>query len=178
MKYVLGFIVIIALHSFCLIDDIYSLPVKTIEGKNIDLGNYKGRKILFVTLPSSASDSSVSSSNLSALAMKFKSALVIIGVPDKETGSEDQKESFKKRYAVEQDNFVLAEGAKVDNKQSPLFQWLTSKDKNGHFDQANTIAGQKFFVDEAGELYAVMGEETKLDDAVTEKILGKMLVKE
>lgn len=182
MKYLLSFILIAALCSFNLVEDIYSLSVKTIEGKSIDLSNFKGKKMLFIMLPSTATDSSVTAGELSVLLEKYKSELVVIGIPAKETGIENMDEKKQKNLYMNQSyNFVLTESMQVKkevaNQQSSLIQWLTNKDKNKHFDLEVIRAGQKLFVDEAGELYAVMGPETKLSNAAIDKILSKGVMK-
>lgn len=182
MKYLLSFILIAALCSFNQVDDIYSLSVKTIEGKSIDLSNFKGKKMLFIMLPSSATDSSVTAGELSVLLEKYKSELVVIGIPAKETGigNMDEKKQIN-LYMNQSYNFILTESMQFKkeaaDEQSSLYQWLTNKDKNGHFDLNKIEAGQKFFVDEAGELYAVIGPETKLSNAVIDKILSSSLLK-
>jgi len=182
MKYLLSFMLIAALCSFNLVEDIYSLSVKTIEGKSIDLSNFKGKKMLFIMLPSSANDSSAAATELSVLLTKYNSDLVVIGIPAKETGIGNMDEKkLGSLYMNQPDNFILTESMQVKkevaDQQSSLIQWLTNKDKNGHFDQDKLEPGHKFFVDEAGELYAVMGPETKLSNAVIDKILSKAFVK-
>lgn len=169
MKYLLSFILIAALCSFNLVDDIYSLSVKTIEGKSIDLSNFKGKKMLFIMLPSSATDSSVTAGDLSVFLEKYKSELVVIGITGIETGIENMDEKKQKNFCMNESyNFVLIESMQFEkeaaDQQSSLYQWLTNKDKNGHFDLDKIETGQKFFVNESGELHAVMGPETKLDN--------------
>ncbi len=178
MKYLLGFIVIAVFSSFCLPNNIYNLSIRTIGGKSIDLSNSKGRKMLFVILPLPANDSSAAATELSELLTKYKD-LVVIGIPAKERNMDEKK--LEDLYRNQPDNFILTESMQVKkevaDQQSSLIQWLTNNDKNGHFDQDKLEPGHKFFVDEAGELYAVMGPETKLSNAVIDKILSKAFVK-
>jgi len=182
MKYLLSFMLIAALSSFYLVEDIYSLSVKTTEGKSINLSNFKGKKILFLMLPLSTNDSSASSTELSALLAKYDRELVVIGIPGKETGigNMDEKKQIN-LYMNQSYNFILTESMQFKkeaaDEQSSLYQWLTNKDKNGHFNLDKIEIGQKFFVNESGELYAVMGPETKLDNAVIDKILSSSLLK-
>ena len=163
--------------SFRLIDDIYGLSIKTKDGKRFELGNFKGRKMIFIMLPLSADSNNVSPAELSAFMLKQDSSLVVIGVPLDDAAFEKQEDEL---YMNQQANYILAESMKVKeaaDKQSSLFRWLTDKDKNGHFDVDVTGTGQKFFVDEAGELYAVMGGETKLSNPIIDKILAKVVTK-
>ena len=48
MRYILTLIACTALLSFYYINDIYSVPVNTIDGVKIDLGQYRGKKLLFM----------------------------------------------------------------------------------------------------------------------------------
>ena len=57
--------------------------------------------------------------------------------------------------------------------QASLFQWLTHKEENRHFDQDVAGTGYKFFVDETGRLYAVLGPGIRLSSPVINKILSK-----
>lgn len=176
MKYFFSLIAIAALLSFRYLDDIYSITLKTIDGEKIDLSKYKGKKMLFIVLPLSKTDTTVSIVDISELQTKYQSSLVVIGIPAEETGFKKGEEGkLKKLYKEASANFIIAEGMKVKkgNGQSSIFQWLTSKDKNRHFDQDTRGVGSKFFVDEKGELYAVMGAQLKLTNPLMDKILAR-----
>jgi len=180
MKYFFSCILIASLFSFSNLEDIYSVSVKNIDGSKVDLGVCRGKKILFVILPLFDIDSSLSIADLSGLQAKYSTSLVVIGIPSEESGFKNtDKSRLKSLYKNQRTNFILTEGMKVkkSNQQMPLFQWLTNKDKNRHFDQDVQGVGSKFFVDEVGELYAVMGAKTKLSDPVIDRILSRPLPK-
>lgn len=179
MKPIIALLFAFTLLSFQLIDDLYKVEVKTIDGDKVNLSDFKGKKILFVTLPVVDGDTSLSVSELIKLETKYYSSLVVIGIPAEDLGYKtEDKLKTKKLYKDQKPNFIILEGMKVKKTsgadQSLLFQWLTSKDKNRHFDQDIQGAGQKFFVDEKGELYAVMGSAISLSNPVIEKILSKL----
>ncbi len=178
MKYFFSFMIFAGLFSFRLLDDIYSLSFKTIDGNKIELNTYRGKKMLFVILPLSAVDTTLFISALETLHKKYDSSLVVIGIVAEETGfKKGDEKNIKKLYENMKPGFFITEGIKVKkasgNEQSTLLQWLTNKDKNRHFDNDAQGIGQKFFVDEAGELYAVMGPQTKLSNPVIDRILSK-----
>ncbi|MCU7549222.1 hypothetical protein OCK74_08850 [Chitinophagaceae bacterium LB-8] len=180
MKYILSLLLLASLCSFSFLDDLYSLSLNTLEGKKVELGSFRGKKLLFVVLPLSAQDTSFRMGELEALQHKYDTSLIVIGVPAEETGFEKTKETeLKALYKNMPATFILAEGMKVKKsagaEQSPLFQWLTNKSKNHHFDQDVLGTGHKFFVDERGELYAVMGPKIALAHPVMERILSKPL---
>lgn len=80
--------------SFRLIDGIYGLSIKTKDGKSIEPGNFKGRKMIFTMLPLSADNNSVSSAGLSAFILKQNSSLVLFGVPLDDAAFEKQEDKL------------------------------------------------------------------------------------
>jgi glutathione peroxidase len=147
-------------------ETLYSIPLKTIDEVSIDLSQMTGKKILLVVLPSSSQDTTLSKTELQSL-LQANSNLVVLGIPAGEFGySSTLKNALKELYASMPPGFTLTEGMNVQRSsganQSPLFQWLTDRNKNRHFDQDVTSTGQKFFIDEAGELFAVFNAKIKL----------------
>jgi glutathione peroxidase len=180
MKYLFSLIVLFSLVSFSVLEDIYDISFKTIDGKPVNLNNYRGKKILFIILPLSNSDTSVSFAELSSVQTKYASSLVVVGIPGIEAGYENSDAAkLKNLYKDQKENFILAEAMKIRKlsgiQQSPLFQWLTDKDKNGHYINDPTGPGYKFFVNERGGLYAVMGPKIKLTNPVIDKVLSHTL---
>lgn len=174
MKYILSLLAFIVLLSFRPLSDIYNISLKTIDGDKIDLSQYKGKKMLFIVLPISNQDTTILIGQLVQLQAKYQSSVVIIGIPSEEAGYEAaDANKFKKMYKDASANFIITEGMKVKKGggQSLLFQWLTNKDQNHHFDQDVQGVGSKFFVDEGGGLYAVMGPQLKLTNPLMDRIL-------
>jgi glutathione peroxidase len=159
-------------------DDIYNQPLKDIDGNTIQLSSHSDKKILFIVLPVSGEDSAVTPAQLTTLANKYASSLVVIGIPAEEWGfTLSLKTQVKALYSGQPSNFILAEGMKVKKasgeQQSPIFQWLTDKDRNKHFDHEISGTGEKFFVDEEGTLYGVIGKNLKLSNPLTDRIVTK-----
>jgi glutathione peroxidase len=176
MKYIFAFITVVLLFSFRYPGDLYSINLKTIDGNNLDLNQYKGKKIVFIVIPLSDQDTTVPISQLSQLQTKYLGSLVVIGIPSQDAGFKKGDEvKLKLLYKDLPSNFILTEGLRVKkgNQQSPLFQWLTNKNRNRHFDQDVEGVGNKFFLDEKGELYAILGPRNKLSNPIIDKILSK-----
>lgn len=176
MKYILSFIIPVMLFSFSNTGDIYEVALNNIDGNKIDLNTCKGKKILFVVLPLSVTDTTLSRAELAAVQKKYEGSLVIIGLVAEEAGYEkSQKASLKELYNNQNAGFLLTEPMKVKKgpHQSALLAWLTNKDKNQHFDQDVRGVGQKFFVNEKGELYAVLGPQFKLTNPLIDQIISR-----
>jgi glutathione peroxidase len=179
MKYIFGILALSSVLSFRITgDDIYNQPLKDIDGNTIQLSSYSDKKILFIILPASTEDSAVTPVQLTTLANKYAGSLVVIGMPAEEWGfTPSIKTQVKALYSGLPSNFILAEGMKVKKasgeQQSPLFQWLTDKNRNKHFDREVTSTGEKFFVDEEGSLYGVIGKNLQLSNPITDRIITK-----
>jgi glutathione peroxidase len=179
MKYIFSILAVSAFLSFRFTaDDIYNQPLKDIDGNTIQLSGYSDKKILFIILPVSGEDSAVTPAQLTTLANKYAGSLVVIGVPAEEWGfTSSIKAQVKSLYSGQPSNFILAEGMKVKKasgeQQSQLFQWLTDKNRNKHFDREIMGTGEKFFVDEDGALYGVIGKSLQLSNPLTDRIITK-----
>lgn len=145
---------------------IHSFKVAGIDGKQISLSAYKGKKILIVNTASKCGYTPQYES-LQKVYEQYGQKLVIIGFPcnqfgGQEPGSSEDIVSFcKKNYGV---NFPLAE--KIDVKgdnTAPVYQWLTQKSKNGVLDATIGWNFNKFLLDENGKMLAYFPSNVKPD---------------
>jgi glutathione peroxidase len=103
--------------------------------------------------------------------------LVVIGSPcnqfgGQEPGNSDQIATFcKKNFGV---SFMLTQKLDVKGEnQHPLFQWLTSKSKNGVLDSEVKWNFNKFLVDENGKLVAYFASTTGPMSSDITKLIDK-----
>jgi glutathione peroxidase len=176
MKLILFLIAVLSL-SFVNPDEVYNQPLKNIDGNTIDLNAYRGKKIIFIILPLSTQDSSVSVSDVINIQAQVDS-LVIIGVPSIEMGYTNAlKANLKSRFSGAGSNFILADAMNVrktsGTAQAPLFQWLTKMEMNQHFNMDVKQIGDKFLVNSKGRLFAVIGPQLKLSSSVLAQVLAK-----
>ena len=136
---------------------IHSFTVKGIDGKDIKLASFKGKKILVVNTASKCGYTPQYEA-LEKVYEQYKDKLVIIGFPcnqfgGQEPGSNEEIVEFcKKNYGV---TFPLAD--KVDVKgtnTAAIYQWLTQKSKNGVLDASISWNFNKFLLDENGKMIA------------------------
>jgi glutathione peroxidase len=149
---------------------IHSFTVKSIDGKNLNLASFKGKKILIVNTASKCGYTP-QYEGLEKVYEQYKDKLVILGVPcnqfgGQEPGTNEEIVDFcKKNYGV---SFPLAD--KIDVKGSniaPIYQWLTSKSKNGILDASISWNFNKFLIDENGKMIAYFPSNVKPDsDAI------------
>ena len=169
MKTILSFL-FIACSLFTNAQSIHSFKVKSIDGGQIDLSKYKGKKIMVVNTASQCGYTPQYAS-LQKVYSQYKDILVIIGFPCNQFGGQEPGtnaeivEFCEKNYGV---TFPLAD--KVDVKgadQSSIYQWLTQKAKNGVLDATIGWNFNKFLLDENGKMLAYFPSNVKPDsDAV------------
>ncbi len=165
MKTILSFL-FVACSLFTHAQSIHSFKVKSIDGGQIDFSKYKGKKIMVVNTASKCGYHP-QYEQLQKVYSQYKDKLVIIGFPcnqfgGQEPGSNQEIVEFcQKNYGV---NFPLAD--KVDVKgstQSPIYQWLTQKAKNGVLDATIGWNFNKFLLDENGKMLAYFPSNVKPD---------------
>jgi glutathione peroxidase len=156
---------------------IYEQEIKNIDGNTIRLNGYKGKKLLVITLSGQESDSSIMS-QLTIFQSKYQDKIETIGVADFEDGySIARKKEIKKSIKNSKVNLTITEGMKVKktsgSEQSPFMKWLTDKNGNKHFNQDVEGVGHKFFMDETGDLYAVIGPRLTLQAPIIDRIMNR-----
>jgi len=134
---------------------VHNIKINNIQGKEIDLSEYSGKKILFVNVASKCGFTP-QYEGLQELYEKYQDKLMIIGVPcnqfnKQEPGNSTEIQEFcKLNYGV---TFPITEKIEVkgDNKH-PLYQFLTNKELNGVKSSSVKWNFQKYLVDENGKL--------------------------
>src|SRR6218665_3430448 len=133
----------------------YDFKLKTLDGENISLAKFKGKKLLLVNVASKCGYTP-QYKNLEALQQQYGSKGVVIGFPANNFGGQEPgssteiKEFCTKNYGV---SFPMMEKISVKgNDMHPLYRWLSSKDENGVCDEAPSWNFCKYLVDEKGQV--------------------------
>ena len=150
---------------------IYDVNIRSIYGDDIDLSQYKGKKILFVNVASNCGFTG-QYKELEELHQQYKDKLVVIGVPCNQFGGQEPGDNeeivqfCKQNYGV---SFLLTE--KVDVKgenQHPLYTWICNKKVNGKSSSSVKWNFQKYLIDENGEFITFFYSKTKpMSDKIT-----------
>jgi glutathione peroxidase len=146
---------------------IHQFTATSIEGKQIDLKEFKGKKILVVN---TASECGLTPQfkDLQQLYTTYKdSGLIIIGFPTndfahQDPGTNDQIHSFCERnYGV---TFLMMQKISVKGEtMHPIYKWLTEKSQNGVMSSNVKWNFQKYLIDEKGFLVNVVSPWKKPD---------------
>lgn len=155
---------VLLLSAFAMNNSIYDVKINGLMGEDLNLAQFKGKKVLFVNVASKCGYTP-QYAELQELYSKYNDKLMIVGVPcnqfgGQEPGSAKEIESFcQKNYGVE---FTMTE--KVDVKgdaQHPLYQWLTQKENNGVESTSVQWNFQKYLIDENGNYLAKFNSGVK-----------------
>ena len=143
---------------------IYDINIKTIEGEEVTLANYKGKNMLIVNVASKCGYTK-QYKGLQELYEKHGDSLVVLAFPSndflrQEPGSNDEIKLFcDNNYRIQ---FPLFEKIIVRGKgQHPLYRWLSDKKLNGWNDSSPSWNFNKYFVNREGKLMKLFKAGTK-----------------
>jgi glutathione peroxidase len=148
-----------------------TVKVKTIDGADADLSQYKGKKVLIVNVASECGYTP-QYKDLEALYEQYKDKLVILGFPANNFGSQEPgtNEEIKKFCS---DNYsvtfpMFAKISVLGDDQNAVYKWLTTKDLNGWNEQQPKWNFNKYLLDENGNLLKYYSSAVKpLSDEIT-----------
>ncbi len=151
----------------------YSFTVETIDGEEISLAQFKGKKVLVVNVASKCGHTP-QYEDLQKLYEEYGGDdFTIIGFPAnnflrQEPGTNEEiKEFCTVNYGV---TFPMMAKISVKGKNiHPLYEWLTKEENNGVMDAKVSWNFQKFMIDENGELVDMVSPKRKPYD---EKIIA------
>ncbi|AWW31935.1 glutathione peroxidase [Echinicola strongylocentroti] len=133
----------------------YDFTVKDIDGKEVDLSQYKGQKVLVVNVASKCGYTP-QYEDLQKLNKEYGDKIAILGFPANNFGGQEpgSNEEIKKfctgNYGITFPMFEKVSVKGVD--KHPLYRWLSDKSQNGWNDQEPTWNFCKYYIDENGEL--------------------------
>ncbi|RNI29328.1 glutathione peroxidase [Rufibacter latericius] len=134
---------------------IYDIPLKTIDGKDTSLKQFKGKKVLIVNVASECGYTP-QYADLEKLHKLHGDKVVVLGFPandfgGQEKGTNEEIAQFcQKNFGV---TFPLFQKASVvGTEQQPLYKWLTSKETNGSNASAPTWNFCKYLISEDGKV--------------------------
>lgn len=136
---------------------VYDFTVKSIDGKDVKLSQYKGKKLLIVNTASECGYTP-QYKELEELYKKHGDKVTVLGFPannfgGQEPGTNEQISTFcEKNYGV---TFPLFSKISVKGDDTaPLYKFLADKTKNGAVSDAPSWNFCKYLVDEQGRVVA------------------------
>jgi glutathione peroxidase len=154
-------------------NSVYDFKLKTIDGADFNLAQYRGKKVLIVNTASKCGYTP-QYAELQKLADQYKGKLVVVGFPannfgGQEPGANTEIKSFcQKNYGV---TFPLSSKISVKGDDiDPLFKYLTSA-ANPDFTGEIKWNFEKFLIDENGKLiHRYRSNVTPLSSEITKEL--------
>jgi glutathione peroxidase len=154
---------------------VYDFTMKAIDGKDVKLSQYKGKKLLIVNTASECGYTP-QYKELEELYKKHGDKVTVLGFPannfgGQEPGTNEQISTFcEKNYGV---TFPLFSKVSVKGDDTaPLYKFLSDKAKNGAVSDAPSWNFCKYLVDEQGHVVAFYPSKVK---PMSEELIAAIL---
>ncbi|TCC85775.1 glutathione peroxidase [Pedobacter hiemivivus] len=152
---------------------VYDFSFKTIDGKEVKLSKFKGKKILIVNTASKCGYTP-QYEDLEKLQKQYGKNVVLIGFPAGNFGGQELATNSEiKEFCTGKFNvtFLLAEKSSVKGDGiTPLFKYLTTAE-NPDFTGDINWNFEKFLINEKGQLVHRFRSKVKpLDEAITKNL--------
>ena len=148
---------------------IHSLKTTSIEGKDLNMSDFAGRKMLIVNV-ASACGYTPQYQQLQELHEHFSDKLAVIGFPCNDFGAQESgSEAEIKEFCTVRFGVTFPLSAKIGIKENThlIYQFLTQKALNGVTDSDVRWNFQKYLLNEKGELIQVLPSSVSpLDEAI------------
>ena len=148
---------------------LYDFKVKSLEGKDVNLADYKGKKVIILNTASKCGYTP-QYTDWEAFYQANKAKVVVLGFPANEFGGQEPGtnqeivEFCKKNYGV---TFPMMNKVSVKgDDMCDVYKFLTQKSKNGLQDSEVEWNFQKYLINENGELVDVVDPRTLPTDPV------------
>lgn len=145
-------------------DSIHEFKMKNIEGKEVELSEYKGKVLLVVNVASKCG-ATPQYEQLQALQDKYKEkGLVVVGVPCNQFGGQEPgTEKDIQKFCTDKYKVTFPMMSKVDvngEKEAPLYKFLKA-----HAESKDDVKWnfEKFIVSKEGEVVGRFATKTKPD---------------
>lgn len=153
-------------------NSVYQLQFAGIDHNAIAMSDYKGKKII-VALCDAAMPNRRQLLSLDSLYRSSQNQVAVVVVPVNDFGAvADEQKTRALLHDSLRIGFPVAQISKATrssgSEQHILMQWLTTKERNGHYDTDVKTPGELFVISEKGILYARLKEPGG-------RLLGKIL---
>ena len=155
--------------------NLYDFTVKSIDGKDVSLKGFKGKKVVILNVASKCGFTP-QYADWEKFYKEHGDKIVVLGFPannfkSQEPGTNEEIATFcQKNYGV---SFPMFEKVSVmGDDQAPLYKWLTTKDLNGWNEQVPTWNFCKYVINEEGKLTNFFGSKVKPEDEEFKKAVG------
>jgi len=174
-----GFVISLVFGSMFFGTDLYNIHFSTIDNEDKSMDEFRGKKIMIVILPVTQTvDDSIFLRSIVNASENYGGKISIIGMPSFEDGySIGDSDRVAYYYRMQMGRTITVVKGMYTKKtsgrnQHPLFAWLTHASQNDHFDSEATGVGEKFFINENGELYGIVSARRQIDNRLMDRMVN------
>lgn len=171
MKHTLLFALLLITHSmFAQPKSFYDFSATDIDGKLVNMSQFKGMKVLVVNVASECGNTPQYAKLQELYRTYGPEKFTIIGFPANNFGKQEPGSNAEiKQFCDTHFHVSFPMMAKISVKGGdidPLYKWLTRKSENGVLDAPVTWNFQKFMIDENGHMVGSVEPDTDPDTKV------------
>jgi glutathione peroxidase len=145
---------------------IYTKQFTTLNGTQVSLAQYQGKKMLLVNIASQSEYAAIQLPQLQQLYLQYKDSLEVIAFPSNDFGKEpknnaDLKLLLQNTYHI---SFPVSVLSTVKDSTAatthPVYKWLQSQAENGSTNKKLIGDFQKYLIDKDGTILGVFSAST------------------
>lgn len=155
---------------------IYTRQFTSLDGTNIPLAHYQGKKMLLVNIASNSEFAAAQLPQLEELYQQYKDSLEVIAFPSNDFGNEPRTDTELKLLMQNSYHLHFPVSVKTTVKDSvaathPIYTWLQNETENGNMNVKIGRDFQKYIVDKNGMLIGVFsGKVSPMDSIIIKTI--------
>jgi glutathione peroxidase len=145
----------------------YSLSFVDVNGTTINMSSYQGKKIMIVNI-ATGSNKVNQLIGLQQLKQQYGDSLVVILFPSNSFGKESRTDAQIKQFVQSNvgNSLVIASKSNVTGTSAnSIFNWLSSKVKNGDTDAIPGGDFEKYVIGKTGSIIGIYSPKVKPTDA-------------
>ena len=163
-------ITVLAILSSLFTSSIYTKKYTTLQGEQIAMAQYQGKKILLVNIASASPYAATQLPQLQQLYQQYKDSLVVIAFPTNDFGKEPQTDASLKLLLENTYHISFPVSVKTSVKDNSsnahaVYKWLQTKNENGMMNMNVKTDFQKYLIDKDGTIMGVFSAQVKPSDS-------------
>jgi glutathione peroxidase len=155
---------------------IYTRQYTNLQGTNISMAQYQGKKMLLVNIASQSEYAAVQLPQLQQLYNQYEDSLIVVAFPSNDFGNEPRTDAELKLLMQNTYHIGFPVSVKTTVKDSlasvhPVYKWLQDQTENGSINVKVKKDFQKYVVDKNGTIIGIFSSKTNpMDSAIIKTI--------
>ncbi|MGG9962141.1 redoxin domain-containing protein [Ferruginibacter sp. SUN106] len=166
----------ILISSSLFTTSIYIKQFTTLNGTQVSMAQYQGKKILLVNIASNSEYAATQIPQLEQLYQQYKDSVVVVAFPSNDFGNESRNDADLKLLLQDtyHTNFPVSIRTGVKDSTGnthAIYHWLQNQSENGNMNVKVKKDFQKYLIDKDGTIIGVFSAKTNpLDNTIINAI--------